>query len=406
MKEPAILFIESNTSGTGRMFLESASELGFRPILLSVNHSRYEFVSDDLSHAVVCDTSSIEDILTTCQRLAERFKIEAVWSSSEYYIATSAIVAESLDLPGPNSCAVARCRNKNSQRLLTASLYDVAPRSLLAKTTISIQAAAVDIGLPVVLKPVSGSGSVGVRLCATADEVGRAAEEIFDDLLQQALEPTLLVEEYIDGAEYSVEIFDGRSVGVTRKHLGALPFFVEVGHDFPAQDDPDSASTLGAFAERVASALGITWGPVHVELKIKNGVPVLVEANPRLAGGFIPILVRHSLGIDLIEATLRRALGHEVHLRATRTCSASIRFLLCDQPGEEPSEDLISYVRRQRHVADIRLYSKAATLGRVVRGDFRDRIGHIITVGRDVKEATRAADEAVRGLQGYFEGVR
>ncbi|MGO7335773.1 ATP-grasp domain-containing protein [Rhizobium leguminosarum] len=406
MKEPAILFIESNTSGTGRMFLQSASDLGFAPILLSAKPSRYEFGADDLTHAISCDTSSVEEILRTCERLAERFVIKAVWSSSEYYIATSAVVAASLDLPGPNPSAVARCRDKNSQRQLTASLHDAAPRSVLAKTTKSIHEAVADIGLPVVLKPVSGSGSVGVRLCALAGEVGRVAEEICDDLLQQKLEPTLLVEEYIDGAEYSVEIFDGRSVGVTRKHLGALPFFVEVGHDFPAQDGTDSAPTVSAFAERVASALDITWGPAHIELKIRNGVPALVEANPRLAGGFIPVLVRHSAGIDLIEVTLRRALGWEVDLRPTKRCGASIRFLLRDQRAEEPSKDRISYVLRQRHVVDICLYSSAATPGRELQGDFRDRIGHIITVGRDVEEATRAADEAVNGLQGYFEGVR
>ncbi|MGO7660626.1 hypothetical protein ACC679_38135, partial [Rhizobium ruizarguesonis] len=65
MKEPAILFIESNTSGTGRMFLQSASDLGFAPILLSAKPSRYEFGADDLTHAISCDTSSVEEILRT-----------------------------------------------------------------------------------------------------------------------------------------------------------------------------------------------------------------------------------------------------------------------------------------------------------------------------------------------------
>ncbi|MBY3517403.1 hypothetical protein HFN76_35725 [Rhizobium laguerreae] len=119
-----------------------------------------------------------------------------------------------------------------------------------------------------------------------------------------------------------------------------------------------------------------------------------------LAG--IPVLVRHSLGIDLIEATLRRAMGCEVSLQPTRDCGASIRFLLRNQQEEEPTEDLISYVRRHPSVADIRFYGRAATPGRQLRGDFRDRVGHIITVGGGVEEATRAAEEAVRRLQRQF----
>ncbi|WP_273795141.1 ATP-grasp domain-containing protein [Brucella intermedia] len=402
MKEAAILFIESNTSGTGQMFLRSASELGFTPILLSDDPSRYDFGADDLAHAISCDTSSVKEIRRTCERLAERFIIKAVWSSSEYYIATSAVVAELLHLPGPSSAAVVRCRDKNAQRQLTASLHDAAPRSVLADTAEAIRVAVADIGLPVVLKPVSGSGSVGVRLCTTSYDVGQVAEEICDGLLVQKLEPPLLVEEYLEGAEYSVEIFDGRSIGVTRKHLGALPFFVEVGHDFPAHEIRDGASTLSAFAERVANALGITWGPAHIELKMRNGVPVLVEANPRLAGGFIPVLVYNSLGINLIEATLRRALGSQLDLRPTRTNGSSIRFLLLDQQVQQPRKDLLSYVRHQRHVADICFYSTAATPRRGPQGDFRDRTGHIITIGRDVEEATKAADEAVRNLQRKF----
>ncbi|MBY3517402.1 hypothetical protein HFN76_35720 [Rhizobium laguerreae] len=159
MKDSAIVFVESNTSGTGRMFLQSAADLGFRPILLSANSSRYEFGAGGVAQEIFCDTSSIAEILKTCRRLEDRFIIKALWSSSEYYTTASAAVSQKLGLPGPDCFAVERCRDKNSQRQVTASLHVSAPRSLMARTTKSIQAAAADIGPPIVLKPVSGSGA-------------------------------------------------------------------------------------------------------------------------------------------------------------------------------------------------------------------------------------------------------
>ena len=49
----------------------------------------------------------------------------------------------------------------------------------------------------------------------------------------------VLVEEYVEGPEFSVEVFldDGipRYASVTEKHKGPLPYFVELGHVVPSR---------------------------------------------------------------------------------------------------------------------------------------------------------------------------
>ena len=40
----ALVFVESNTSGTGALFVRVAREMGFRPVLVSANPGRYAFV--------------------------------------------------------------------------------------------------------------------------------------------------------------------------------------------------------------------------------------------------------------------------------------------------------------------------------------------------------------------------
>src|SRR5690606_13595062 len=85
--------------------------------------------------------------------------------------------------------------------------------------------AAAAIGLPVVVKPIAGSGSIGTRLCPELGEVRRMAREVLDGLPGLPPQHGVMVEEYVDGAEYSVETLDEQVVGNTRKHLGPAPYF-------------------------------------------------------------------------------------------------------------------------------------------------------------------------------------
>ena len=72
----------------------------------------------------------------------------------------------------------------------------------------------------------------------------------------------VLIEEYLQGPEYSVEIFGGEIIGITRKYLSREPYFVEIGHDFPAQAPHKVLLALGegshasAFSSRTLLGTG------------------------------------------------------------------------------------------------------------------------------------------------------
>ena len=147
------------------------------------------------------------------------------------------------------------------------------------------------------------------------------------------LTAALLVEALVEGPEFSVEVFSGRVIGITRKHLGAPPAFVEAGHDYPAVVSADVARALTAAVTRGTELLGLGWGPLHWELRMQGGRAWAIEVNPRLAGGFIPELVRHAEGIDLIRETLRLVVGQAPELDPARHRHASIRFLFAPGAG-------------------------------------------------------------------------
>ncbi|MEO6702606.1 MAG: ATP-grasp domain-containing protein, partial [Jatrophihabitantaceae bacterium] len=334
MSESLLVLVESNTTGTGRMFCERARGLGLRPIAFVRDPARYPYLDQDGVDVRQLDTTDPDALLRAARQLAGQ--VLGVTSSSEYFIATASRLAGQLGLPHPDPMAVTACRNKAEQRALLRHAGLPGPDFELVRSPADAVAAAERIGWPVVVKPPTGSGSVGVRLCTDPAQVSAAAAAILAADLATAGIPeqdSVLVEQYLTGPEFSVECFDRQVIGCTAKHLGPQPYFVEVGHDFPAPLDEPATAELAEAALAGLAALGLGWGPAHVELRRTPAGPRIVEVNPRLAGGMIPRLVLEATGIDLIELTVARAAGLPVEIVPSRDRTAAIRFLLAARSG-------------------------------------------------------------------------
>jgi biotin carboxylase len=394
----SLLFIESNTSGTGRLFVHTARELGYAPVLITAKPEKYAYLAEPGAPETLVVPRIDEDALEGLIR--ERFDggagVAGITSSSEYFIATAAALAARLGLPGPDATSVRAARDKSHQRRVTAAAGVASPAFRVAASAAEAVAAARETGFPVVVKPVDGSGSVGVRACADAGEVEAHAAPLF---AAGGAETRLLVESFVHGEEFSVEVFSGRVIGITRKHLGSPPFFVEAGHDYPAAVSPGVERTLTDAVVLATERLGLGWGPLHWEMRIAaDGRAVPMEVNPRLAGGFIPELVRHAQGIDLIRDTLRLVVGEAPEPVPARRRHASIRFLFAPAAGRLEAVEGIDDVRSREDVVDVALYRPVGA-ELTIEGDFRDRIGHVIACADGSAAACAAADEARAALR-------
>ena len=395
-----LAFIESNTSGTGRLFARAAAAQGFRPILLSGDPSRYPYAADDRLETLCVDTGDAAALVATCKGLAARGGLAGVISSSEYYVATAASVARRLGLPGARAAAIRECRDKLKQRQKLEKAGVPIPRFRPATSVRMAVNRARALGLPVVVKAVSGSGSIGVRLCETREEVAAHATHLLGqrrDERGRAAPRHILIESLVEGPEYSVETFGLAVVGITRKYLGPLPDFVEIGHDFRAELSPADTEAIHRIVRQSLFALGLSWGPAHVELRLTPDGPQIIEVNPRLAGGYIPELVRLALGVDLVSETVKLVTGGEPDLKASAGRFASIRFLLPGKEGTLRGARGMEEAESLTGVCDVKLYAKpGSTVKR--HGDFRDRIGHVIACGPTPGAARRGADAARRAV--------
>ena len=90
----------------------------------------------------------------------------------------------------------------------------------------------------------------------------------------------VIVEEYMVGPEVSVETFslDGkvRVIAITDKVTTGEPHFVEIGHSIQSSLDLKIKEEIKEIAKTI-KAMGVDIGPTHIEMKITDNGPKIVE---------------------------------------------------------------------------------------------------------------------------------
>ncbi|QDL68853.1 ATP-grasp domain-containing protein [Streptomyces malaysiensis subsp. malaysiensis] len=393
-----LAFVESNTTGTGREFCAAARARGLRPVLLTRDPGRYVYVEQDGIDTRLLDTGDLAAVVDCCAGLVADGGLAGVASSSEYFVSTAARAAAKLGLPAADGDAIARCRDKETQADALAAAGVPVPDSTAVGEVADAVRAADRIGHPVVLKPVLGSGSVGVRLCRDREETRRWAEELLSRSTDERGNPVparILVQEAVEGPEFSVETFDNAVVTAVAKHIGPRPYFVETGHEVPAPVPDATAAALADTALRALAALGLGWGAAHTELRMSAHGPVVIEVNPRLAGGMIPVAVRAALGVDLVDAVIARAAGQSRTPARPGRLHAAVRFLRNEREGRVTD---IGGVEAARAAPGVVAVAIGTAPGRTVRvtNTFQDRLGCVVATGTDGEQAGDRAAAAAR----------
>ncbi|MFC4531101.1 ATP-grasp domain-containing protein [Sphaerisporangium dianthi] len=395
--------VEANTTGTGMIALRTAGALGLAPLFLTGKPERYRGLTESGAQVVRCDTNDPGSLLDAVAPYAA--DLCGVTTTSDFYVATVAELAAHLGLPGNPPEAVRVCRDKGRTRHALAKAGLRQPRFAVVHDRSETAEAVARVGLPCVVKPVSGSGSENVRLCASPAQALAQVARVLSvrvNVRGQRCEPAALVEEYLEGPEFSVEMVhtDGEAgcVGIVAKSLTGHPYFVESGHVYPAPVTPADAEAMEDAVRLALAAVGVQHGPTHTEVRLLPDGVAIVEINPRLAGGMIPELISLVDGLDLLEQQIRGAIGLPVSLARRREGHAGIRFLVADRPGEVRA---VSGVERAAALPGVERVSVTAAPGTRVgppRSAY-DRFGHVIARGRTVPELIGRLDRAAAALR-------
>jgi cysteine synthase A len=358
---------------------------------------------------VVCDTSSTLAVRAAIQDRLRCHDVAGITTTSDFYVPAVAELARWLDLPGNPSDAVNRCRDKT---LLRAALErDGVHQPRFAVVTDAGQApgAVGQVGLPCVVKPADDSGSNNVLLCRTVEQAVEHVTRVLavrTNVRGLPMARRALVEEYLDGPEYSVEMFgvDGGMdlVGITAKTVTPGPFFVETRHQFPADLPTGLALEVEASVRTALKAVGMVFGATHTEVKLTATGPAVIEINPRLAGGMIPEVIRLATGTDLVEQQVRAAAALPIDVTPHHALHAGIEFVLAQHGGVFRGVDGVPAAAAVVGVERVTVTGVSGRRVRPARNAY-DRLGHVIATGGSAGDVRQALADAVAALRVHVD---
>ncbi|HEY0781760.1 MAG TPA: ATP-grasp domain-containing protein [Thermoanaerobaculia bacterium] len=401
-------FIESNTTGTGVRAVHRLLARGDEVVFFTRTPEKYPLLAGAAGELklVQADTNDVDGMTGEVARLQRERPLDALVTFSEFYVPMVATVAERCALRALSPRAATACRDKFSTRRHLAAAGRATPRFRLVASEDEARAAGAEVGYPCIVKPPADSSSKGVLLVAGEEELVAQFRRLNAWAVNdrgQALTGQVLIESVLRGPEVSVETMTlgadrTQVVGITAKHLSQPPLFVEIGHDYPAALAPAEAARIEEEVQAALAAVGFDFGPAHTEVRLTPEGPVVVEINPRLAGGMIPELVRHAQGIDLLSAYFDLLAGRPVDLAARQEGWASIRFLLAGRSGRLTG---VAGLEEARSLALVREATLGKALGSSVRPaqEAADRLGYVIASGASRADVLSAVDRALASIE-------
>jgi biotin carboxylase len=397
---PTVLFV-----GAGRhqrRAILRAKELGHRVVAVDRNAE-----AAGLQEADVAETVDFTDVAAVTE-VARRHAVDGVLTvSADRAVPVVAAVAEALGLPGIGAETAHLMTHKIAMRRTLADAGVPQPRFAAARDLQSARAALATVGSPAVLKPADSGGQRGVFFVETQDEL----DAHLHAALAESSAGEAIVEESHDALELNgiVVVRGGEAVPLTlsdRLRPPGIGFGVGWIHVYPASIYGDVLAEAERIALHAVHALGLRDGIAFPQLLVSDDWSVrVIEVAARIPGGQMADLVRHAVGVDLVEVALRQALGEPIadELVVPRFKQPlAIRFLTA-QPGPLPTGKVkrigpLDPVLAATGVVQADTYLQVGETIRPVRLD-GDRRGYVIATADTSVEALRRAEEAARLLE-------
>lgn len=229
-----------------------------------------------------------------------------------------------------------------------------------------------------IIKPADSSGSRGVYLLKGRKELQRA----YDYSKKYSLSGQILVEEYMQGPEVSVETItiNGTThiIAITDKLTTGAPYFVEIGHSIQSLLSDNIKKEIEDVTKSAISALGIDNSPAHTEIIVTEEGPKIVELGARLGGDNITTsLVPLATGVDMVRACIELAINGLPDIDQKFYRGAAIRYF---RTKAGKIVDICS-VDKAEHIDGVKQISFIKNTGDYIDGIYSssDRIGFIIS---------------------------
>lgn len=398
---PRVLVIVPNDSYRAADFVAAAERLGVD--LAIASQERPPLRPDDFFVQIDCaDPRGSADALA---ELAARTPVDAIVAADDAGVEIAALASAALGLPANPPHAAAATLNKLEARRLLAAAEVPQPSFALLGPGDDPKVVLGEFGTPAVIKPTNLSAGRGViRVDDPADAVAitRRVRAIIDGIGRDSSAP-LLVERYVDGPEISVEgiLWDNELeiLAIFDKPIPMTgPSFEESIFVTPSRLTAEIQADVGRVTVAAVRALGLSEGPIHAELRIEAGRPVVIEIAGRTIGGLCGRALRFGLlGAPLETLVLRHALGMRKESMRREHAASGVLMVPIPRTGTLRSVSGVEEVTELREVTSVEITAPIGS--RVAPPPDGDRyLGFVFARAADpdtVEDTLRAAMETI-----------
>ena len=317
-----ILLLMPTTTYRAGPFLDAARRLNLYVVKGSdFCHVRADEWDIPLSLRFRYVSQAVEDIVA----YARDHSLDAIIPVDDYTTEIAARACEVLGLPHNKPEAAVAARNKHRMREMLSASGEWSPYFARFDVSIPVEEIALEQPYPCVLKPILLSGSRGVIRADSPAEFIEAFGRIGRMFARSSDRPPdpdpdanrIMVESYIPGEEVALE---GLLTGGRLRVLALFdkpdplegPFFEETIYVTPSRLPEATQHAVAETVQRASTAVGLSEGPVHAELRVRHGRARMIEIAGRSIGGLCSRVLELGLGVSLEELILRHALGEDV----------------------------------------------------------------------------------------------
>jgi len=260
---------------------------------------------------VVTDFNNVDDVLRLVDAVVrDEGPFDHVIGFSEMLLDLAATLRERYGIPGSSREETSRFRDKTVMKEMVSRAGLRVPRWASCRTEEQVLADAEAFGYPVIVKPVRGASSQGVREIASAEELrALCAERSLDDLE---------IEEFIQGEILHVDgVLDAAGKPLflcTSRYISTCLDFELLGEPLGSvfQTDPEARGRCEDFAVSCLTALGLHSSAFHLELFDTGDELVFLEVGARVPGAEVPYVINDVHGVNLFRLWVDVLLGRPV----------------------------------------------------------------------------------------------
>lgn len=376
--------------------INKAKELGCKVVVVDMNPNAIGFEEDGIIKEVV-STLDCEGVLN----IAKKYNIDGILTiASDKPVKTVAYVGEKLGLNTVSSQTALKATNKAIMRDCLKDANVPIPQYYKVNNIEQYEKAIHNFKTNCIVKPADNSGSRGIYLINNINDE-KEVFEAFNYSMTNSNNGYILVEEYMNGTEVSVECICINGVcnviQITDKLTTGAPFFVEMGHNEPSVLEDELQERIKKIAIDAVNAVGISDGAAHVEIKNTTEGPKIVELGARLGGDNITThLVPLSTGVDMVECCIKIALNEKPDIIKKINKGSAIRYFK-SQKGMIKKIYGIENAEKEAGVKQISIVHKSGEYVDDIHSS-TDRIGFVIAQGDTPEHAIKCCENAIKKI--------